>query len=153
KSAFLATMSHEIRTPMNGVLGMTELLQQTTLSAMQRQYLNVIASSGKALLNIINDILDYSKIAAGKMELDDTNVDLRALCEDAMSVFYVMAERKKLQLLCELEPGTPACIRTDPTRLRQILLNLLGNAFKFTERGGVYLRVQSIGRDNPDNPG
>ena len=142
KSEFLATMSHEIRTPMNGVLGMAELLQDTHLSSQQQQYLNVINSSGKALLNIINDVLDYSKIAAGKMELEDININLEQLCLECASVFFVSAERKQLQFLVEIDGELPDQIKGDPTRLRQILLNLLGNAFKFTQQGSIKLSVQ-----------
>jgi two-component system, sensor histidine kinase RetS len=141
KSEFLTTMSHEIRTPMNGVLGMTELLRDSELAPLQRQYLDVIERSGRALLSIINDILDYSKIEAGKLNIEAVDFDLDELCLECASMFTSMAEHKRLELLCSVAPGTPTLINGDPTRLRQILLNLLGNAFKFTDSGYVHLRV------------
>ena len=144
KSDFLATMSHEIRTPMNGVLGMAALLQDADLSPAHRHYVDVIASSGKALLNIINDILDYSKIEAGKLDIEHIDFDLDQLCLECASVFSVTAEDKGLELLCSLTPGTPTFINSDPTRLRQIILNLMGNAFKFTNQGRISLRVSEI---------
>ncbi|OUS00652.1 hypothetical protein A9Q81_10200 [Gammaproteobacteria bacterium 42_54_T18] len=144
KSEFLATMSHEIRTPMNGVLGMAELLQSTELQKTQRQYVDIISSSGKALLNIINDILDYSKIASGKMDIESVDVDIDQLCLECASVFSLTAEKKHLELVSSIEPNTPMLIQSDPTRLRQILLNLLGNAFKFTNSGCISLRAFEI---------
>ncbi|AUM12614.1 7TM diverse intracellular signaling domain-containing protein [Ketobacter alkanivorans] len=144
KSEFLATMSHEIRTPMNGVLGMAALLQDADLAPAHRHYVDVITSSGKALLNIINDILDYSKIEAGKLDIENVDFDLDQLCLECASVFSVTAEEKGLELLCSLAPSTPNFIKSDPTRLRQIILNLMGNAFKFTNSGRVSLRVSEI---------
>ncbi|HEX5361488.1 MAG TPA: ATP-binding protein [Fluviicoccus sp.] len=147
KSRFLANMSHEIRTPMNGVLGMTELLQGTGLSPQQQEYLSVIQISGRTLLNIINDILDYSKIEAGKMTVESIDMDLERLLLECASIFALTAEQKHLTFLASIAPDTPVLIRSDPLRLRQILINLLSNAFKFTHSGHVGLRV-FVGTEN-----
>ncbi|WP_290577912.1 hybrid sensor histidine kinase/response regulator [Ketobacter sp.] len=149
KSEFLATMSHEIRTPMNGILGMASLLQDADLPPAQRHYVDVIASSGNALLNIINDILDYSKIEAGKLSIEHIDFDLDRLCQECAAVFSSIAEDKGLELICSLQPGTPSFIKSDPTRLRQIILNLLGNAFKFTNCGRITLRVSEQPANGP----
>lgn len=139
KADFLAKISHEIRTPMNGVLGMSELLLDTSLSAKQRDYVQTIHSSGNELLNLINEILDISKLESGQIELDDVQFDLNALIEDCLSIFRAKAEQQKVELISFVQPQIPHVVAGDPTRLRQALLNLLENAFKQTEEGEVLL--------------
>ena len=143
KSEFLATMSHEIRTPMNGVIGMTALLRDTPLSPVQADYLHTIESSGESLLTLINDILDYSKIAAGRIDLEVKEFDLRQPVEDALDLLAGRAAEKKIELACLIGAGVPARIASDVTRLRQIIVNLLSNAVKFTATGEVLLTVES----------
>ena len=147
KSTFLATMSHEIRTPMNGVIGTAELLGREPLSERQSRLVGTIRTSAAALLRIIDDVLDFSKIEAGRMELEEAPFSLRAVVEGTAETLASQAERKGLVLSASIEPGTPDLLKGDATRVRQILFNLIGNALKFTDAGGVQVMVHQLAGD------
>jgi signal transduction histidine kinase/DNA-binding response OmpR family regulator/HPt (histidine-containing phosphotransfer) domain-containing protein len=152
KAAFLATMSHEIRTPLNGVLGMTRLLADTSLTAEQQDFVRTIQVSGTTLLTVINDILDYSRIESGKMELEEEPFGVRAVVEEALEIIGTRARENAIELVCEVSPDVPELLRGDATRLRQLLVNLVGNAVKFTPQGEVVVTVSQLRPGSLESP-
>ena len=153
KSDFLATMSHEIRTPLNGVIGMADLLSHTALTAQQARYVKIILSSSDGLLSIINQVLDFSKIEAGKLELSERDFDLSLAVEEVVVILAQKAAAKGLELACQIDPSVPASVRGDEDRLRQVLMNIINNAIKFTSSGEVVVRVSAVELPEPQTGG
>ena len=148
KSEFMANMSHELRTPMNGIIGFTDLVLTTDLKKNQQDYLQNVRKSADGLLNIINDILDFSKIEAGKLTIDHVPFNLEELVEETVDILAVKTYEKKLEMVFYIEPGLPSQFLGDAVRIKQVLVNLMGNAIKFTERGEIVVSVKSSSKLN-----